>query len=121
MFQIIDNYRGKRTCLIQGDMDAYGVLESGLNNVLERLADNWDGDVDLDFSEVTFMDSSGIGAIVYLYKRIKASDRKLEIVGVNGQPREIMRNLRIDRTIPISETVPSDASSQTQQAIAPGV
>lgn len=121
MFQIIDNYRGKRTCRIQGDMDAYGVLESGLNNVLERLADNWDGDVELDFSEVTFMDSSGIGAIVYLYKRIKASDRNLEIVGVNGQPLEIMRNLRIDQTIAVSEAGPIDAPEQLKQAVAPGV
>lgn len=121
MYQIIDNHRGKRTIRIQGDMDAYGVLESGLNNVLERLCGAWDGEVELDFTEVPFMDSSGIGAIVYLYKRLTAEGRTMEIVGAAGQPRELLKTLRIDRSITVKDALPVPQDMVERQAIAPGV
>lgn len=121
MYQIIDNYQGKRTIRIQGDMDAYGVLESGLNNVLERLCDAWDGEVELDFTDVPFMDSSGIGAIVYLYKRLTAAGRTMEIVGATGQPRELLKTLRIDRSIAVVDSIPATQGMVERQAVAPGV
>ena len=121
MYQIIDNHRGKRTIRIQGDMDAYGVLESGLNNVLERLCDAWEGEVELDFTEVLFMDSSGIGAIVYLYKRLTAAGRKMQIVGASGQPLELLKTLRIDRSIAVSNTIPAPQVIADRHAVTPGV
>ncbi len=44
-------------------------------------------DVALDVSKVTFIDSSGVGGLVFLYKRLNAKGCKLELSGLAGQPR----------------------------------
>ncbi|WP_323795508.1 STAS domain-containing protein [Nisaea sp.] len=58
------------------------------------------GNVRLDMSKTDFIDSSGIGAIVFLYKRLVMQSRTLELHGVNGQPRDLIAMLRLDRAIP---------------------
>lgn len=60
-----------------------------------------DGDVVFDLSDVDFIDSSGIGAIVFLFKRLTAKGRGLRLAGVHGQPLQLMEFLRIPRVIPI--------------------
>ncbi|HIF9311295.1 TPA: STAS domain-containing protein [Photobacterium damselae] len=54
----------------------------------------------LDMTQVTFIDSCGVGAIVFLYKRLKARQRNLKLLNVNGQVRELLLMLRIDKVIP---------------------
>jgi len=58
-------------------------------------------DVTLDMSQIDFIDSSGIGAIVFLFKRLRSLDRKLSLAGVHGQPLELLRYLRIEKSISI--------------------
>lgn len=55
----------------------------------------------LDMSDVAFIDSCGIGAIVFLYKRLKSRDRNLRLLNVNGQPKQLIQMLRIDKVIPL--------------------
>lgn len=54
----------------------------------------------IDISGITFIDSSGIGALVYLYKRLLERKKKMVIVGATGQPADMIRFLRIDKVIP---------------------
>lgn len=68
------------------------------------VAENEDKDVELDFTRVDFVDSSGIGAVVYMYKRLTARGHTLIISGLNGQPLELFRFLRIDKTIPVVDS-----------------
>jgi len=83
-----------------GEMDALGCTK--IRPGLEQIAGTEHSNVALDLSQVSFLDSSGIGAIVFLYKRLKAQERTLVIVGVQGQPQELMKLLRIDSAIPVS-------------------
>ena len=53
----------------------------------------------LDFGATEFIDSSGIGAMVYLYKRIEKRGVQLLLLKVAGQPDKLMKLLRVDRTI----------------------
>lgn len=83
-----------------GDFDAeFAVLA---RSHFEDIADTWNGDVRLDFMQTHFLDSSGIGAIVFLYKRLSARNLGLDITNVDGQPLEVLRSLRIDRVIPVN-------------------
>lgn len=59
-------------------------------------------DVVLDLNKTDFIDSSGIGAIVFLFKRLREVNRKLSLVGVHGQPLELLNHLRINKTIDIN-------------------
>jgi stage II sporulation protein AA (anti-sigma F factor antagonist) len=56
----------------------------------------------LDFRHVEFLDSSGVGAIVYLYKRLNEKQRNMRINNASGQPLEIINLLRIGKTIPVN-------------------
>ena len=71
----------------------------------EQLIDNHTGDVLVDMSSVNELDSSGIGALVFLYKRLKVEDRNLGLLGVNGKPDELLTMLRINQTIKQYESI----------------
>ena len=90
-----------QTLMIQGPFDALAAEK--LRPEFDRLAATGSGDLDLDLSGVDFIDSSGIGAIVFLYKRMVGQKRRLVVTGLDGQPRDLFRFLRIDRTIQVVE------------------
>lgn len=83
---------------IEGDMDALTIKQ--LRNQFEEIIVNENGNVTVDISKVEFIDSSGIGALVFLYKRLTATGRSMLIKGVHGQPGDLFAFLRIDKTIP---------------------
>ena len=87
----------KTVFAVQGDFDAIAVQE--LRPKLNELADHAAGDLVLDLTGVTFMDSSGIGAIAFLYKRLAARNRGISIRGLSGQPREVFAHLGMDRAV----------------------
>lgn len=47
-------------------------------------------DVEIDLSSVRFIDSSGVGGIVYLYKRLTAAGLRLVLTGASDQPRDLL-------------------------------
>jgi len=54
-----------------------------------------------DFSRTTFMDSSGVGALLGRYKRMREKGGSVEIRGTGEQIRRILRIAGIDRLIQI--------------------
>lgn len=82
---------------ITGYFDAQSV--SALESDFQALVEEHKGCVILDLSDADFMDSSGIGSIVFLYKRLKAQNRELLLVGLQGQPARLIQSLRVDKTI----------------------
>ena len=51
----------------------------------------------LDFSEISFMDSSGIGLILGRYKRMHACGGKLTVCGVSDRLLPLMRMAGLDK------------------------
>jgi anti-anti-sigma factor len=84
---------------ITEDFDAMAVTK--LRPSFEQMASDATREVTVDLGAVSFMDSSGIGAIVFLFKRLKERGVGMQIVGARGQPLEILQFLRIDKTIPV--------------------
>jgi anti-anti-sigma factor len=89
------------TMLFSGDLDASG-SKKALPHIDEVLCDDVHPEVEVDFKHVTFLDSSGIGAIVYFYKRLIEKERNLRITNASGQPLEIFSLLRIGNAISIN-------------------
>jgi anti-anti-sigma factor len=52
-----------------------------------------------DLEQVPFIDSSGIGAIVFLYKRMVAKGFSVCVTGLTQQPLELFQMLFLDKTI----------------------
>jgi len=53
--------------------------------------------VAIDMSALRLIDSSGIGAVVSLYKRVLAQGGRMSVTGLKGQPLAIFQLLRLDR------------------------
>ncbi|WP_262984652.1 STAS domain-containing protein [Nostoc sp. PA-18-2419] len=58
----------------------------------------------LDFQDVTFMDSSGLGALVLAFKTLRAADIQLVICSINEQVRILFELTNMDK---IFEVFPS--------------
>lgn len=85
-----------KTVKIAGDMDAAAMSE--LKTTFESLGSSPE-DVVLDLAEVEFMDSSGVGGIVFLYKRLRVAGCKLRLTGARGQPLQLLTHLRLSDLI----------------------
>ena len=59
----------------------------------------------LDFSETTDLDTSGVGAIVYLFKRLHHQGLTLEFIGLQRQPLRKIRKLHLDAVIKMTPKV----------------
>ena len=59
----------------------------------------------LDFSEVTFIDSSGIAVAINAMRSMSKISGKLMMSGLNAQPLRVLRASGIDKLIEIKEAV----------------
>jgi len=85
---------------LKGEFDAQGCKE--IRDELESTAGHSKGKtLVLDIYDVSFMDSSGIGAIIFLFKRARANDGSLRLIRAHGQPKELLSLLRVNEAIPI--------------------
>lgn len=83
----------------QGDFDAASAQT--VRNYFEVLVQQIQKIVILNLKHVEFIDSSGIGAIVFLYKRLRCQNLELQLQALQAQPLEIIQLLRIDKIIKI--------------------
>ena len=56
-------------------------------------------DVLVDMSAVNYIYSAGIGSLIYLYKQLQSNGRRMRLICKQGQPRDLLSILHIDRTI----------------------
>lgn len=86
---------------IAGELDAFTAPE--LRPMLDEIASKRVQNIDVDLSELRLVDSSGVGAIVSLFKRVRANDGNLTIKGLRGQPLAIFKLLNLDRVFTLAE------------------
>ena len=88
---------------VSGNLDSLTVPE--VRPVIEKIVAAGIKKVALELSGLEVIDSSGIGAIVSLFKRVRSMGGDVKIVGVRGQPREILRLLGLERAFDIVATL----------------
>jgi anti-sigma B factor antagonist len=87
--------RGDETELrIEGALDALTVGE--ISTILDATVAEHPRRVTLDLDEVTILDSMGVGAIVSLWKRVRAQGGKVVVVHAHAQPLLVLKLLRLD-------------------------
>ncbi len=59
----------------------------------------------LDFSDVSFMDSSGIAVVINALRSMTQIEGKLLITGIGPQPMRVFRASGIDKIVEIKEAV----------------
>ena len=100
---------------LHGSFDADTVKD--MRNEIEAYS-NQSTNIIFDLSDVQFIDPSGIGAIVFLYKRMVVKGFTVSVSGLTQQPLELFHMLFLDKTINCYENINSytDTSAQLQVA-----
>lgn len=112
-FSISINEAGVIRLSIEGELDA--VTVSDLRIEIEKLLMRQIGRVEVDLSQLRMLDSSGVGALVSLYKQVRARGGEVVVLGLRDQPLAIFRLLRLDRVMVGAElkTPPNVASKHS--------
>lgn len=104
--QLMTNYLIIR---VSGELDLHAAPEFR-HKVEDELARTSSKHLLLDFTALTFIDSSGLGAILGRYKTIRQLPGKMSIFGAGGTVRRILELAGINKLIPLCETERQAAS-----------
>jgi anti-sigma B factor antagonist len=104
-FRIDDaRVRGDAVVLgLHGEVDLHAAPE-----LRERLATTIDGGASavlVDLSDVTFLDSTGLGVLVGAMKRLRATRRPLRLVAPRSDVRRLLEITLLDRVFGIDATM----------------
>ncbi|WP_428261897.1 STAS domain-containing protein [Haliangium sp.] len=83
------------TLQISGKLDVLTAPE--MAPLIEELVTEQRRKVTVDLSGLDLIDSSGVAAIVGLYKRVRASGGQVTVSGARDQPLAIFKLLRMDK------------------------
>jgi anti-anti-sigma factor len=94
--------RGVVIAAVTGEIDISTVAQ--LRERLYELADNG-GTLIVDLNRVTFIDSTGLGALVGTARRVAGHGGSLYAVCSQPQPRKLLWTTGVDKRIPLAATV----------------
>jgi anti-sigma B factor antagonist len=97
------SWHGTVVLAVAGDVDLYVAGE--LKDRLAEAADSGTKTLVLDFTEVTFVDSMGLGVLVGGMKQLRAVGGELQLVVSSPEVQRILEITRMDRVIPLHETL----------------
>lgn len=70
----------------------------------------------VDMSGVEWVDSAGVGVLISIYRRVRASKGDLKVVGLRHQPAEVFRLLRLEHAFDVLDTIECAMVSWGQRA-----
>lgn len=99
-FTRTDNSSVECVVRIEGALDVHTAPE--IRAVFDEIVAAGRHVVLIDLSALTSLDSSGVGAIVSLFKRVKTTGGRVIVRGVQNQPLAICKLLKLDRVFGLS-------------------
>ena len=82
------------------------ILQSRLDSIVDEGARH----VVIDFKDVPFIDSSGVGEVLRLFKRVKDSSGEVVLANPNRKLRDLFSMYRFDQFMEIREETNPDAN-----------
>jgi anti-sigma B factor antagonist len=102
---------GATRIAIVGELDTMTVGD--LRSQIDTMVVDEPKRVEVDLSSLRMLDSSGVGALVSLYKRVRAYGGQVVMIGLRDQPLAIFRLLRLDRVM-IGTDLAANSSPQKE-------
>lgn len=101
---------GVHVIRLTGFLDRY--LSARMREEVIRLsADNDSIPIVVDMSEITHIDSMGVGMLVSSLNSSRAKQTPFGIIGVVGKAREVLHLTRLDKVLPIYDNLPTAVNS----------
>ncbi len=88
---------GVLVLLLTGGLDA--MTATDFKPVVVSIADADTLKVVVDLTPLTLIDSTGVGVLISLFKRVRAQGGHVYFAGLTGQPKEVFRLLRLDKSL----------------------
>jgi len=92
----------RTTIVLAGDVDLHH--SPALHAALVGVANDRPRKLILDLRGVSYMDSSGVGTLVEVFRRVSAYKGKMVLFGMNGRVRSVFEITKLDRFFTICET-----------------
>ncbi|HZS40058.1 MAG TPA: STAS domain-containing protein [Polyangia bacterium] len=103
MFRFDKHERDGVTVLVlHGSLDA--LTAAGLKAEVVAIADAKTMKVVVDLEPLSLIDSTGVGVLISLFKRVRALEGQVFFSGLRAQPKEVFRLLRLDRSLDLHPT-----------------
>ncbi len=83
------------TAYLEGEIDHHAAAE--MREAIDAELNGGARLLILDFRDVTFMDSSGIGLVMGRYRQIRRNEGELQVVNTSPQIYKVMRVAGLDR------------------------
>lgn len=99
-----DNRGDKLVVYMMGELDHHSA-EEVRNKLDDRLEREMCNKLIMDFSGVTFMDSSGIGVVIGRYKKISVKKGKIYVTRVKGSVKRVFELSGMFKIIPLYDSV----------------
>lgn len=88
---------------VEGELDLYN--SNRLKEVAVRLLNKHEPQLIIDFSDLSYVDSSGIGVILYVYTGAQKRGLSVCFTGVQGNVAKVISLTKLDGFLPIEDTV----------------
>ena len=74
-----------------------------IRNSIEKEISRKSNNIVIDFSEVNFIDSSGLSVIIGAFKKIKGMRGKLRLCGLKSQPLQLLKVTQLHKILNVVE------------------
>jgi len=88
---------------ITGEMDLYNSYK--LKELIAKMLERSVKGIILNMEEVEYIDSSGIGALIYICSTLKKNNLKLYITNIHGSVKKVIELTKLMGFFPIAETL----------------
>ena len=93
---------GALTVMLTGELDHH-CAKLFIDRIAAKLEAYTPRECVLDFSDVTFIDSSGVAVVINALRAMKRIDGRLLLTGIGRQPMKVFRAAGVDKLIEIKE------------------
>lgn len=94
----VNGREGSFTAILSGEIDHHGA-RTMMDQLDDVIAAHLPRKLTLDFSGITFMDSSGIALLLRVQKRMSALGGSLRVTAIPTQPRRVLDAAGLGRLI----------------------
>lgn len=95
---------GKLTIALSGEIDHHRA-RAYIDKIAAKIEAYTPEECILDFTDVTFVDSSGIAVVINCMRRMAQIEGTLSMTGIREQPMRVFRTSGIDKLVHIKEAV----------------
>ena len=95
---------GRLTIALTGEIDHHSARDY-MDRITAKIDAYTPLECILDFSDVTFMDSSGIAVVINAMRHMAQLEGQLLLTGLSEQPRKVFHASGIDKLVHIREAV----------------